>query len=41
VKVVEHGSRGGHEQHLHRLEGYLASNDPDFEAEAADIVTAH
>lgn len=22
----------------HRLEGYLASNDPDFEAKAADVI---
>jgi hypothetical protein len=22
----------------HRLEGYLSSNDPDFEAKAADVI---
>lgn len=25
----------------HRMEGYLASNDPDFEAKAADVIGLH
>jgi hypothetical protein len=27
-----------HALRLHRLEGYMASNDPDFETKAADII---
>lgn len=29
---------GKHALKPHRLEGYLASNDPDFEAKAADVI---